>query len=162
MICVILSYSTIRSENMFKENLIFKSLIMHSSQSDWDKCKPVTDRGKWSKTDVFSLNLSSFPASVREFDSLNEEDHAANLQLAFDISEREFGIRSFTSAKELSAGEELDKTRMIAYLSKFYELFRGTPLPASGSLTLLGSTALDSILLYSSVLHYILLHSVVY
>lgn len=72
-------------------------------------------------------------ASIRDFDSLNDEDNVANLQLAFDISEREFGIRPFTSAKELSK-EELDKTKMINYLSKFYELFRGTPLPASGAL----------------------------
>lgn len=73
-------------------------------------------------------------ASIRDFDSLNDEDHVANLQLAFDISEREFGIRPFTSAKELSKEEELDKTKMINYLAKFYELFRGTPLPASGAL----------------------------
>lgn len=73
-------------------------------------------------------------ASIRDFDSLNDEDHVANLQLAFDISEREFGIRPFTSAKELSKEEELDKAKMINYLSKFYELFRGTPLPASGAL----------------------------
>lgn len=33
----------------------------------------------------------------------------------------------------MSQGQELDKTKMITYLSKFYELFRGTPLPASGS-----------------------------
>lgn len=69
---------------------------------------------------------------IRDFDSLNEEDHVANLQRALDISEREFGIQPFMSALDLRAGEELDKTRMIAYLSKFYELFRGTPLPTSG------------------------------
>uniref|UniRef100_A0A4W6G188 F-actin monooxygenase n=1 Tax=Lates calcarifer TaxID=8187 RepID=A0A4W6G188_LATCA len=123
----------------------------------------ITDlTSSWRSGMALCALIHRFKPQLIEFDSLNEEDHAANLQLALDISEREFGIRSFTSAKELSAGEELDKTRMIAYLSKFYELFRGTPLPASGSLTLLGSTALDSILLYSSVLHYILLHSVVY
>lgn len=65
---------------------------------------------------------------------MNEEDHAANLQLALDVSEREFGIRPFTSEKEMSGDQELDKTTMITYLSKFYELFRGTPLPASGIL----------------------------
>uniref|UniRef100_A0A4W6G0F8 F-actin monooxygenase n=1 Tax=Lates calcarifer TaxID=8187 RepID=A0A4W6G0F8_LATCA len=120
----------------------------------------ITDlTSSWRSGMALCALIHRFKPQLIEFDSLNEEDHAANLQLALDISEREFGIRSFTSAKELSAGEELDKTRMIAYLSKFYELFRGTPLPASGSLTLLGSTALDSILLYSSVLHYILLHS---
>uniref|UniRef100_A0A4W6G0Y9 F-actin monooxygenase n=1 Tax=Lates calcarifer TaxID=8187 RepID=A0A4W6G0Y9_LATCA len=111
----------------------------------------ITDlTSSWRSGMALCALIHRFKPQLIEFDSLNEEDHAANLQLALDISEREFGIRSFTSAKELSAGEELDKTRMIAYLSKFYELFRGTPLPASGSLTLLGSTALDSILLYSS------------
>lgn len=88
--------------------------------------------------------------SIREFDSLNEEDHAGNLQLAFDISEREFGIRPFTSVKELSDDQELDKTRMITYLSKFYELFRGTPLPTTGSP--LYSTMLYSTALYCGIL----------
>lgn len=78
--------------------------------------------------------------SIRDFYSLNEEDHSVNLQLAFDISEREFGIRSFTSVKEQGADQELDKTKMITYLSKFYELLRGTPLPASGSLLVLYTT----------------------
>lgn len=75
----------------------------------------------------------------RDFDSLNEEDNAANLQLAFDTSERELGIHPFTSGKELCADQELDKTKMVTYLSKFYELFRGTPLPLSGIKTLLHS-----------------------
>lgn len=88
----------------------------------------------WCFSDLFLLQLSLLPFSIRDFDSLNEEDQAENLQLAFDISEREFGIRPFTSAKELSDDQELDKTKMITYLSKFYELFRGTPLPASGGL----------------------------
>uniref|UniRef100_A0A4W6G2W2 F-actin monooxygenase n=1 Tax=Lates calcarifer TaxID=8187 RepID=A0A4W6G2W2_LATCA len=94
----------------------------------------ITDlTSSWRSGMALCALIHRFKPQLIEFDSLNEEDHAANLQLALDISEREFGIRSFTSAKELSAGEELDKTRMIAYLSKFYELFRGTPLPASGS-----------------------------
>lgn len=58
------------------------------------------------------------------------------------------------SVKELNDDQELDKTRVITYLSKFYELFRGTPLPASGSLlhcTPVPCTLLDYILLYSIV-----------
>lgn len=78
--------------------------------------------------------ITFFPSTIRDFDSLNEEDHSANLQLALDVSEREFGIRPFTSEKEMSGDQEPDKTTMITYLSKFYELFRGTPLPASGIL----------------------------
>ncbi|XP_035986648.1 F-actin-monooxygenase MICAL2 isoform X5 [Fundulus heteroclitus] len=77
--------------------------------------------------------IHRFRPQLIDFDSLNEEDHTANLQRAFDISEREFGIKPFASALDLSADEELDKTRMISYLSKFYELFRGTPLPPSAS-----------------------------
>lgn len=117
------------------------------------KCEPVIIRSRRSKI-IFRLTELLFPfrchyiiyllyllngtffffPPIRDFDSLNEEDHAANLQLALDISEREFGIRPFSSVKELSDDLELDKTTMITYLSKFYELFRGTPLPASGIL----------------------------
>ncbi|XP_053283541.1 F-actin-monooxygenase mical2b isoform X1 [Pleuronectes platessa] len=94
----------------------------------------ITDlTSSWQSGLALCALIHRFKPQLIDFDSLNEEYHAANLQLAFDISEREFGICSFTSVKEQSAGEELDKTRMIAYLSKFYELFRGTPLPASGS-----------------------------
>ncbi|XP_039993511.1 F-actin-monooxygenase MICAL2 isoform X5 [Xiphias gladius] len=94
----------------------------------------ITDlTSSWQSGIALCALIHKFKPQLIDFDSLNEEDHAANLQLAFDISEQEFGIRSFTSVKELSAGDELDKTRMTTYLSKFYELFRGTPLPASGS-----------------------------
>ncbi|KAF7662064.1 hypothetical protein LDENG_00247470 [Lucifuga dentata] len=94
----------------------------------------VTDlTTSWKSGLALCALIHRFKPQLIDFDSLNEEDHAANLQLAFDISEREFGIRPFTSGKEVCADEELDKTRMTIYLSKFYELFRGTPLPASGS-----------------------------
>ncbi|XP_069385166.1 F-actin-monooxygenase MICAL2 isoform X2 [Paralichthys olivaceus] len=94
----------------------------------------ITDlTSSWQSGLALCALIHRFKPQLIDFDSLNEEDHTANLQLALDISEREFGIQSFTSVKDLSAGEELDKTRMITYLSKFYELFRGTPLPASGS-----------------------------
>ncbi|XP_006780211.1 F-actin-monooxygenase MICAL2 isoform X4 [Neolamprologus brichardi] len=93
----------------------------------------ITDlTSSWKNGIALCALIHRFKPQLIDFDSLNDEDHVANLQLAFDISEREFGIRPFTSAKELSK-EELDKTKMINYLSKFYELFRGTPLPASGS-----------------------------
>ncbi|XP_014888740.1 protein-methionine sulfoxide oxidase MICAL2 isoform X5 [Poecilia latipinna] len=92
----------------------------------------ITDlTSSWRSGIALCALIHRFKPQLIDFDSLNEEDHAANLQQAFDISDREFGIRPFTSALDLSADEELDKTRMIAYLSKFYELFRGTPLPSS-------------------------------
>uniref|UniRef100_A0A3B5LVK8 F-actin monooxygenase n=1 Tax=Xiphophorus couchianus TaxID=32473 RepID=A0A3B5LVK8_9TELE len=94
----------------------------------------ITDlASSWRSGIALCALLHRFKPQLIDFDSLNEEDHTANLQQAFDISDREFGIRPFTSALDLSAGDELDKTRMIAYLSKFYELFRGTPLPSLGT-----------------------------
>ncbi|XP_023187921.1 F-actin-monooxygenase MICAL2 isoform X6 [Xiphophorus maculatus] len=91
----------------------------------------ITDlASSWRSGIALCALIHRFKPQLIDFDSLNEEDHTANLQQAFDISDREFGIRPFTSALDLSAGDELDKTRMIAYLSKFYELFRGTPLPS--------------------------------
>uniref|UniRef100_A0A8C4I1H3 F-actin monooxygenase n=1 Tax=Dicentrarchus labrax TaxID=13489 RepID=A0A8C4I1H3_DICLA len=109
----------------------------------------ITDlTSSWKSGIALCALIHRFKPQLIDFDSLNEEDHAANLQLALDISEREFGIRPFTSVKELSEDQELDKTTMITYLSKYYELFRGTPLPASG--TLLSSTVLSTIQLYSA------------
>ncbi|XP_041803127.1 F-actin-monooxygenase MICAL2 isoform X3 [Chelmon rostratus] len=94
----------------------------------------ITDlTSSWKSGIALCALIHRFNPHLIDFDSLNEEDPAANLQLAFDISEREFGIQSFMSVKELNDDQELDKTRVITYLSKFYELFRGTPLPASGS-----------------------------
>uniref|UniRef100_A0A8C5N8L2 F-actin monooxygenase n=1 Tax=Gouania willdenowi TaxID=441366 RepID=A0A8C5N8L2_GOUWI len=92
----------------------------------------ITDlTSSWKSGTALCALIHRFKPLLIDFESLNEEDHIANLQLAFDIGEREFGIQSFTSAKELSADEEPDKSKMVTYLSKFYELFRGTPLPAS-------------------------------
>lgn len=57
------------------------------------------------------------------------EDHAVeNNQLAFDVAEREFGIAPVITGKEMASAQEPDKLSMVMYLSKFYELFRGTPL----------------------------------
>ncbi|KAK5915347.1 hypothetical protein CesoFtcFv8_000945 [Champsocephalus esox] len=103
-------------------------------QTDGFRNVMITDlTSSWKSGIALCALIHRLKPQLIDFDSLNEEDHSANLQLALDISEREFGIASFTSGQELSVGQELDKTKMITYLSKFYELFRGTPLPASGS-----------------------------
>ncbi|XP_077374589.1 F-actin-monooxygenase mical2b isoform X3 [Festucalex cinctus] len=87
----------------------------------------------WSSSLALCALIHRFNPHLIDFESLNEENQADNLQLAFDIAEREFGIRPFTSVKELSGSLELQKTKFINYLSKIYELFRGTPLPDAGS-----------------------------
>uniref|UniRef100_A0A8C7W0B1 F-actin monooxygenase n=1 Tax=Oncorhynchus mykiss TaxID=8022 RepID=A0A8C7W0B1_ONCMY len=94
----------------------------------------VTDlTTSWQSGLALCALIHRFRSHLIEFDSLNEEDSANNLQLACDLAEREFGIRPFATGKEMAAGQEPDKTGMVTYLSKFYELFRGTPLPVSDS-----------------------------
>ncbi|XP_061609825.1 F-actin-monooxygenase MICAL2 isoform X4 [Phyllopteryx taeniolatus] len=87
----------------------------------------------WSSGLALCALIHRFKPHLIDFESLSEENQADNLQLAFDIGEREFGIRPFASVKELSGSLEPEKTKIINYLSKFYELFRGTPLPDAGS-----------------------------
>ncbi|XP_047013920.1 F-actin-monooxygenase MICAL2 isoform X15 [Ictalurus punctatus] len=94
----------------------------------------VTDLSlSWTSGLAFCSLIHRFRADLIDYDSLNEEDSAKNVQLAFDTVEKEFGIKPFTTGKELASGQEPDKNSMVTYLSKFYELFRGTPLPSSDS-----------------------------
>ncbi|XP_045049968.2 F-actin-monooxygenase MICAL2 isoform X2 [Desmodus rotundus] len=72
--------------------------------------------------------IHRFRPELINFDSLNEDDTVENNQLAFDVAEREFGIPPVTTGKEMASVQEPDKLSMVMYLSKFYELFRGTPL----------------------------------
>lgn len=72
--------------------------------------------------------IHSFRPELINFDSLNEDDVVENNQLAFDVAKREFGILPVTTGKEMASTQEPDKLSMVMYLSKFYELFRGTPL----------------------------------
>lgn len=72
--------------------------------------------------------IHHFRPELINFDSLNEDDAVENNQLAFDVAEREFGIPPVTTGKEMASAQEPDKLSMVMYLSKFYELFRGTPL----------------------------------
>nr|XP_023419034.1 F-actin-monooxygenase MICAL2 isoform X2 [Cavia porcellus] len=72
--------------------------------------------------------IHRFRPELINFDSLNEDDAVKNNQLAFDVAEREFGIPPVTTGKEMASVQEPDKLSMVMYLSKFYELFRGTPL----------------------------------
>uniref|UniRef100_A0A8I5NX76 F-actin monooxygenase n=1 Tax=Papio anubis TaxID=9555 RepID=A0A8I5NX76_PAPAN len=72
--------------------------------------------------------IHRFRPELINFDSLNEDDAVENNQLAFDVAEREFGIPPVTTGREMVSAQEPDELSMVMYLSKFYELFRGTPL----------------------------------
>nr|XP_054589633.1 protein-methionine sulfoxide oxidase mical3a isoform X7 [Nothobranchius furzeri] len=64
-----------------------------------------------------------------DFDSLDEQDHARNNQLSFDVAEKEFGISPCMTGKEMSSVVEPDKLSMVMYLSQFYEMFKDTVPP---------------------------------
>ncbi|XP_050970552.1 F-actin-monooxygenase mical2b isoform X4 [Labeo rohita] len=103
-------------------------------QTEGYKGVNVTDLTScWSSGLALCALIHHFRPHLIDYDSLNEQDCARNLQLAFDVAEKEFGIKPFLTGKELATGQEPDKTSMGNYLSKFYELFRGTPLPPSDS-----------------------------
>ncbi|KAA0723765.1 [F-actin]-monooxygenase MICAL2 [Triplophysa tibetana] len=87
----------------------------------------------WTSGLALCALIHRFRPQLIDYDTLNHQDCTKNLQLAFDVSEREFGIKPFITGKELVSGPDPDKTSMSAYLSKFYELFRGTPLPPTDS-----------------------------
>ncbi|XP_064371406.1 F-actin-monooxygenase MICAL3 isoform X1 [Dromaius novaehollandiae] len=70
-----------------------------------------------------------------DFDSLDEHSVEKNNQLAFDISEKEFGISPIMTGKEMASVGEPDKLSMVMYLTQFYELFKDT-IPSSDSLDL--------------------------
>ncbi|XP_036442198.1 F-actin-monooxygenase MICAL2 isoform X4 [Colossoma macropomum] len=103
-------------------------------QTEGYKGVSVTDlSSSWRSGLAFCALIHRFRAHLIDYDSLNEEDAAQNAQLAFDVAEKEFGIKPFTTGKEMASEQEQDKNSMVTYLSKFYELFRGTPLPPSDS-----------------------------
>uniref|UniRef100_A0A4W3GJF8 F-actin monooxygenase n=1 Tax=Callorhinchus milii TaxID=7868 RepID=A0A4W3GJF8_CALMI len=88
----------------------------------------ITDlTSSWKSGLALCAIIHHFCPHLIDFDSLNEEDAAKNNQLAFDLAEQQFGISPITTGKEMVAVSEPDKLNMVMYLSKFYELFRGTP-----------------------------------
>uniref|UniRef100_A0A8C5WPY5 Microtubule associated monooxygenase, calponin and LIM domain containing 2 n=1 Tax=Laticauda laticaudata TaxID=8630 RepID=A0A8C5WPY5_LATLA len=115
-----------------------KLLTWCQKQTEGYKNVNITDlTSSWKSGLALCAVIHCFKPDLIDFDSLNEEDAVENNQLAFDIAEHEFGIPPVTTGKEMVSAAEPDKLSMVMYLSKFYELFRGTPLRAVGKLALL-------------------------
>ncbi|XP_048341012.1 F-actin-monooxygenase MICAL2 isoform X5 [Sphaerodactylus townsendi] len=106
-----------------------KLLTWCQKQTEGYRNVSVTDLStSWRSGLALCAIMHRFKPDLIDFDSLNEEDAIKNNQLAFDTAEREFGIPPITTGKEIVSAGEPDKLTMVMYLSKFYELFRGTPL----------------------------------
>uniref|UniRef100_A0A493TA72 F-actin monooxygenase n=1 Tax=Anas platyrhynchos platyrhynchos TaxID=8840 RepID=A0A493TA72_ANAPP len=110
-----------------------KLLTWCQKQTEGYRNVNVTDlTASWKSGLALCAIIHRFRPDLIDFDALNEEDVVKNNQLAFDVAEREFGIPPVTTGKEVGSAGEPDKLSMVMYLSKFYELFRGTPLRAVG------------------------------
>ncbi|XP_072475517.1 F-actin-monooxygenase MICAL2 isoform X2 [Notamacropus eugenii] len=126
------SVSLSRRESDIRPN---KLLTWCQKQTEGYQHVNVTDlTTSWRSGLALCALIHRFRPELINFDSLNEEDAIENNQLAFDIAEREFGIPPMTTGKEMASAQEPDKLSLVMYLSKFYELFRGTPLRAVDSL----------------------------
>lgn len=122
-----------------------KLLSWCQKQTEGYKNVNVTDlTSSWKSGLALCAVMHHFRPDLIDFDSLNEEDAVKNNQLAFDIAEQEFGIPPVTTGKEMVSAGEPDKLSMVMYLSKFYELFRGTPLRAVGSVAEQNGERIDS------------------
>ncbi|KAM9015041.1 F-actin-monooxygenase MICAL2 isoform 5-T7 [Ara ararauna] len=108
-----------------------KLLTWCQKQTEGYRNVNVTDlTTSWKSGLALCAIIHRFRPDLVDFDALNEEDVVKNNQLAFDVAEQEFGIPPVTTGKEVGSAGEPDKLSMVMYLSKFYELFRGTPLRA--------------------------------
>uniref|UniRef100_A0A803XW46 F-actin monooxygenase n=1 Tax=Meleagris gallopavo TaxID=9103 RepID=A0A803XW46_MELGA len=112
-----------------------KLLTWCQKQTEGYRNVNITDlTTSWKSGLALCAIIHRFRPDLIDFDALNEEDIVKNNQLGFDVAEREFGIPPLTTGKEVGSAEEPDKLSMVMYLSKFYELFRGTPLRTVGKL----------------------------
>ncbi|XP_039390154.1 F-actin-monooxygenase MICAL2 isoform X14 [Mauremys reevesii] len=122
------SVNVSRHESDIRPN---KLLTWCQKQTEGYRNVNVTDlTTSWRSGLALCAVMHRFRPDLIDFDSLNEENVVENNQLVFDIAEREFGIPPVTTGKEMASAGEPDKLSMVMYLSKFYELFRGTPLRA--------------------------------
>ncbi|NXR73763.1 MICA2 monooxygenase, partial [Pycnonotus jocosus] len=122
------SVNLTRQESDIRPN---KLLTWCQKQTEGYRNVNVTDlTTSWKSGLALCAIIHRFRPDLIDFDALNEEDAVRNNQLAFDVAEQEFGIPPVTTGKELGSAGEPDKLSMVLYLSKFYELFRGTPLRA--------------------------------
>ncbi|KAK7896724.1 hypothetical protein WMY93_022049 [Mugilogobius chulae] len=77
--------------------------------------------------------IHSYSPELIDYHSLDKSEVEENIQLAFDVAERELGISPLITVDELLSVGEPDSLSMVMYLSHFYQLLSNTP-PA-GSLS---------------------------
>ncbi|XP_035281293.1 protein-methionine sulfoxide oxidase mical3b isoform X3 [Anguilla anguilla] len=102
-----------------------KLLSWCQKQTEGYRHVAVTDLTmSWKSGLALCAIIHRFRPDLIDFDSLNEKDVEKNNQLAFDVSEREFGISPILTGKEMSSVAAPDKLSMVMYLTQFYDMFK--------------------------------------
>jgi len=99
-------------------------------------CKKKTDGYKNVKVDNFHTSWKdglAFCALIHKhmphlinFDSLNPSEHAKNLQLAFDVAEKELDIPQLLDVKDIVDSEKPDEKSIMAYVAYYWKKFAST------------------------------------
>jgi len=99
-------------------------------------CKKKTDGYKNVKVDNFHTSWKSglaFCALIHKhypnlinYDSLDPNDHAKNLQLAFDVAEKDLDIPQLLDVNDIVSQEKPDEKSIMAYVAYYWKKFAST------------------------------------
>ncbi|KAM8882792.1 protein-methionine sulfoxide oxidase mical3b-like isoform 1-T2 [Synchiropus picturatus] len=88
----------------------------------------------WKSGMALCALIHRYRPDLIDFESLDQSAVEENIRLAFEVSEREFGISPLMTVEELLSAGELDSLSMVMYLSQFYQLLKDAP-PTVGYLS---------------------------
>ncbi|XP_014665739.1 PREDICTED: protein-methionine sulfoxide oxidase Mical-like [Priapulus caudatus] len=77
----------------------------------------------WRSGIALSAIIHRYRPNIIDLASLSENEVEKNNQAAFDIAEREFGIRPIMTGSEMADGDAPDPLKVTAYLWQLYEFF---------------------------------------
>ncbi|RWS30125.1 spectrin beta chain: non-erythrocytic 1-like protein, partial [Leptotrombidium deliense] len=83
----------------------------------------ITDfSGSWRSGMGFNALIHSHRPDLIDYNSLNPTNHIENLDLAFDVAERELGVSKLLDAEDIDTSKP-DEKSVMTYVSSFYHTF---------------------------------------
>ncbi|XP_066527023.1 F-actin-monooxygenase mical1 [Hoplias malabaricus] len=73
--------------------------------------------------------IHNFRPQIIDMSSLDENNAEYNNQLAFDILQREFGIESVMSARDMASNKRINQLSVVLYLTQVHNAFMEAPAP---------------------------------
>uniref|UniRef100_A0A8B9KSJ2 F-actin monooxygenase n=1 Tax=Astyanax mexicanus TaxID=7994 RepID=A0A8B9KSJ2_ASTMX len=119
-------------EKQLQESIARSSKLLNWCQRQTEGYRGVSVSDlttSWKSGLALCALIHRYRPDLIDFESLDEKDVEKNNQLAFDVSEKEFGISPIMTGKEMSVVVEPDKLSMVMYLTQFYEMFKDTVPP---------------------------------